>query len=135
MRGKRYLLLFERQRIATLRGPALGMRSQDPWIDRPSTISRELGRNVFGPDGGIYDSNLAHARARQRARRRRNARLAVDDDLRLAVQDKLDLEWSPEQISGWLRRTHPNRPGWHLCHEIIYQAVYNPDEERRLSSC
>ena len=42
------------------------------------------------------------------------------------VQDKLELEWSPEQISGWLRQEHPDESGWHVCHETIYQAVYNP---------
>lgn len=40
------------------------------------------------------------------------------------VQAKLELEWSPEQISGWLRLTHPDRPSWQICHETIYQALY-----------
>lgn len=92
----------------------------------PSTISRELRRNVAPHDRGIYDSDLAHARARERASRRRQPRLAADPELRLAVQEKLDVEWSFEQISAWLRREHPERTGWHLCHETIYQAVYNP---------
>jgi IS30 family transposase len=127
VRGKRYLSLFERQRIATLRGQGIGVREIARRLDRsPSTISRELCRNVAEHDGGIYDSDLAHVRACQRATRRRTARLAADEDLRHVVQDKLDLEWSPEQISGWLRRTHPDQPSWHLCHETIYQAVYNP---------
>ena len=29
----------------------------------------------------------------------------------------------PEQIAAWLRRSHPDGPGWHGCHETIYQAV------------
>ena len=78
-------------------------------LDRaPSTISRELRRNVAPHDGGIYDSDLAHARARERASRRRVARLAADDELRAMVQEKLELEWSPEQISAWLRLEHPD---------------------------
>lgn len=40
------------------------------------------------------------------------------------VQAKLELEWSPEQIAAHLRRTFSDRPGWHLCHETIYQALY-----------
>jgi IS30 family transposase len=127
VRGKRYLSQFERQRIATLRGLGIGVRGIARRLERsPSTISRELRRNTAAHDGGIYDSDLAHARARERASRRRAARLAVDAQLRAVVQDKLDVEWSPEQISAWLRRQHPHQPSWHLCHETIYQAVYNP---------
>jgi IS30 family transposase len=54
--------------------------------------------------------------------------LAADDELRLLVQTKLELEWSPEQISAWLRLEHPDRRDWHVCHETIYQAIY---ERRR----
>lgn len=127
VRGKRYLAQFERQRIATLREQGLGVREIARRLGRaPSTISRELRRNLAPHDGGIYDSDLAHARARERASRRRPVRLALDDELRAVVQGKLDVEWSPEQISGWLRSEHPDRATWHLCHETIYQAVYNP---------
>nr|GID87002.1 hypothetical protein Ade03nite_59260 [Actinoplanes derwentensis] len=38
---------------------------------------------------------------------------------------QLELEWSPEQIAGWLRLTHPDRLYWHVCHETIYQALYH----------
>jgi IS30 family transposase len=126
-RGRRYLSQFERQRIATLRGQGLGVREIARRLQRSaSTISRELRRNTAPHDGGIYDSDLAHARARERASRRRCGRLALDDELRAIVQEKLDVEWSPEQISAWLRLEHPDRQHWHLCHETIYQAVYNP---------
>lgn len=54
------------------------------------------------------------------------ALLAHDDGLRAVVQEKLGLEWSPEQISARLRLEHPGHPGWHICHETIYQALYNP---------
>lgn len=33
------------------------------------------------------------------------------------------LEWSPEQIAAWLRTEYPDQPGWHVCHETIYQAL------------
>ena len=113
VRGKRYLSLFERQRIAALRGQGIGVREIARRLERsPSTISRELRRNVAPHDGGVYDSVLANARARERASRRRGAKLAMDAELRTVVQDKLNVEWSPEQISAWLRRAHPDRaPG------------------------
>jgi len=89
-----------------------------------STVSRELRRGRAGHDRGGYDGDLAHARAQQRRSRIRAGRLARDSELRDLVQDKLRLEWSPEQIAGWLRRTYPERLAWHVCHETIYQALY-----------
>lgn len=59
------------------------------------------------------------------APRRRPGRLAIDPELRDLVQEKLQLEWSPEQISAWLRSTHPDRRSWHVCHVTIDQALYN----------
>lgn len=44
--------------------------------------------------------------------------------LRQAVTGKLTERWSPAQISRWLRRYYPRRPGWHVCPETIYESVY-----------
>jgi IS30 family transposase len=123
-RSQRYLSLLERQRIATLRREGLGIRQIAQELGRsPSTISRELRRNT-APHDRSYDGDLAHARARERLRRPRRGRLLVDHELRALVQAKLELEWSPEQIAAWLRQAHPDQPGWHICHETIYQALY-----------
>jgi IS30 family transposase len=123
-RSQRYLSLLERRRIATLRRGGLGVRAIAEELGRsPSTISRELRRNTADHDRS-YDGDLAHARARERARRPRRGRLLVDHELRAHVEAKLELEWSPEQIAGWLRTTFPDRPDWHVCHETIYQALY-----------
>jgi IS30 family transposase len=124
VRSQRYLSLLERQRIATLHRDGLSMREIARELGRsPSTISRELRRNTQ-PHDRSYDGDLAHARARQRLRRPRRGRLLVDRELRAAVEAKLELEWSPEQIAAWLRMTFPDRPDWHVCHETIYQALY-----------
>ncbi len=125
-RSNRYLSLLERQRIATLRGHGLGVREIARRIGRSaSTVSRELRRNVRPHDNHRYDADLAHARARDRGRRPRRGRLVLDEQLRQVVQDKLELEWSPEQIAQHLRDAFPDRVDWHVCHETIYQAIYN----------
>lgn len=122
----RYLSLLERQRIATLRRHGLSIREVARELGRaPSTISRELRRNTSRHDTGGYDGDLAHSRARERVERPRGGRLAADPELREAVQRKLKLEWSPEQIAAWLRAEYPSRARWHVCHETIYQALYN----------
>jgi IS30 family transposase len=115
---------FSDFRIATLRRDGLGVRQIAQELGRsPSTISRELRRNTAAHDRS-YDGDLAHARARDRLRRPRRGRLLVDAELRGLVEVKLELEWSPEQIAAWLRRTFPDRPDWHVCHETIYRAIY-----------
>ncbi|WP_370453379.1 helix-turn-helix domain-containing protein [Geodermatophilus marinus] len=66
-RSTRFLSLLERQRVATLRGRGLGVREIARRLGRaPSTISREL-RRLRPHDRGIYDGDLAHARAREEA--------------------------------------------------------------------
>jgi transposase, IS30 family len=125
-RSSRYLSLLERQRIATLHREGLGVRAIADRLGRsPSTVSRELRRNMRPHDNGHYDGDLAHARARERARRPKRGRLLAHPGLRAAVQARLELEWSPEQIAAWLRAAYPAQPSWHVCHETIYQALYH----------
>jgi hypothetical protein len=62
-----YLSLLERKRIATLRERGLGIREiADPLQRSPSTVSRELRRNMLEHDKGVYDADLAHHHFRQR---------------------------------------------------------------------
>lgn len=83
----RYLSLLERQRIAMLRREGLGVRAiAERLVRAPSTVSRELRRNTRLHDNGLYDGDLAHARARERVRRLRRDRLTADPGLRAAVR-------------------------------------------------
>jgi IS30 family transposase len=116
--------MVERQRLAGLHRQGLSVREIARRLDRsPSTVSRELRRNTAEHDH-CYDAVLAHLRARERGARPGRSRLARDPKLRAVVQEKLEEEWSPEQIAAHLRAEYPNRPDWHLCHETIYQALY-----------
>lgn len=125
-RSGRYLSLLERQRIASLHRQGLSIREVAHRLGRsPSTVSRELRRNTAPHDVGGYDGDLAHCRTRERLERPRGGRMVSEPGLREAVQDKLEMEWSPEQIAAWLRSSFPDRLRWHVCHETIYQALYN----------
>src|SRR5476651_1685466 len=87
----------------------------------PSTVSREISRN-----GGYdrYRAALADERAWVRAHRPKRCKLANSPRLRQAVARKLRLNWSPEQIGGWLKRAHPEDESHRVSHETIYRSLF-----------
>jgi transposase, IS30 family len=85
----------------------------------PSTVGREIARNG---GSGPYRAAASDRRAWDRARRPKRCKLAVHDQLRQAVAAKLERNWSPEQIAGWLKRTHPE--DCQVSHETIYRSLY-----------
>jgi IS30 family transposase len=116
------LALDEREEIS--RGIAAGtsIREIARSIGRAaSTVSRELQRN-----GGQerYRAAAADAKAWECARRPKPCKLALDKRLKQSVADKLQLYWSPAQISGWLRRGFPDDPAMHVSHETIYRSLF-----------
>ena len=86
----------------------------------PSTVSRELDRNRC-PDGG-YRFHKAHLRARDRKRYRTVIGKMLSGKARRAINCLLLRNWSPEQISNYLRRT-----GFWLqvSHQTIYKYVWS----------
>jgi len=97
--------LQEREEIA--RGIAAGrsIRRIAAALGRaPSTVSREVRRNK---GCSAYRASEANTRAWERAQRPKPCRLATYPELRWRVAQKLALQWSPEQISGWLNREFP----------------------------
>jgi IS30 family transposase len=86
------------------------------------SVYREIARNRK-PDGR-YQPWYAHNQAHLRRRRPKPRRFTADEGLREVVAGKLARRWSPGQISRWLRRRYRRRPGWHVCAETIYEAVY-----------
>jgi IS30 family transposase len=86
------------------------------------SVYREIARN--GKPDGRYQPWYAQGQAHLRRRRPRPRRVTVDEQLCAAIAGRLAKRWSPAQISRWLRRRWPKRTHWHLCHETIYEAVY-----------
>jgi len=121
----RYLSLAEREEIALGAAQKLPYREIARRLGRPaSTVSREVRRNgpARGPRG--YRAVAAQVRAEERAGRPKPAKLAVNGELRAAVQGKLERKWSPEQVSAWLRREFPGRAEMRVSPETIYQSLY-----------
>ena len=99
------LTLAEREEIS--RGVAAGrsMRSISRLLGRAaSTVSREIRRNG---GGDAYRATEAEERAWGRARRPRRCRLLCSPKLQQLIEEQLRLDWSPEQIAGWLKRPYP----------------------------
>ena len=115
----------ERIEIADLRQAGLSVREMALKVGRaPSTISRELRRNASGRRG--YRPFEAHRMATARRVRDHRRRVETNIELRELIAELLMQRWSPQQISRHLRRQFPDEPTMHLCHESIYQAVYQP---------
>jgi len=116
------LSLTEREEIS--RGLATGesLRGIAAQLGRAgSTVSREVASN-----GGRhkYRATTAHRTSRHRARRPKPAKLASNHQLRTVVEAKLELWWSPRQISDWLVETYPDIEEMRVSHETIYQSLF-----------
>ena len=86
-----------------------------------SSISREVARN-----GGRvkYRAVDADERAWSCARRPKLCRLAESDALCALVAAKLEADWSPEQVAGWLEDAFPDDETMHVSHETIYRSLF-----------
>jgi IS30 family transposase len=121
-RSRLALTLSEREEISRGIVAQQSIRSMASLLGRsPSTVSREVCRN-----GGYdqYRAALADERTWARARRPKRCKLAMSPRLRRAVARKLRLNWSPEQIAGWLKRAHPGDESYHVSHETIYRSLF-----------
>ena len=116
------LSLTEREEIS--RGLAAGesMRCIAARLGRAaSTVSREVASNS---GRSKYRAAGAHRASRHRARRPKPAKLAVNHQLRTVVEEKLELWWSPRQISDWLVDAYPDNEEMWVSHETIYQSLF-----------
>jgi IS30 family transposase len=121
-RSARALRAAEREEISRGIAGGLSMHKIAATIGRPvSTVSREIARN-----GGRerYRAAQADAQTWERARRPKACRLATRPALQRAVARKLQQDWAPRQISGWLKRRFPYDEGMHVSHETIYRTLF-----------
>jgi IS30 family transposase len=151
----RYLSFAEREELAILKAQDLGVREMARRLGRcPSTISRELRRNVTTAES--YRASSAQWYADWRARRPKTAKLAANEALHTYVQDRLAGKiarpdgtpvagpsvpwggrrrgrrqdrrwakaWSPQQIANRLVLDFPHDESMRISHEAVYQALY-----------
>ena len=121
-RSRLALTLAEREDIS--RGIASGssIREIARHLDRAaSTVGREVNRHGGRP---TYRAHEADDQAWESALRPKTCLLAMHRRLREVVASKLILEWSPEQISGWLKTEYPEDERMRVSHETIYRSLF-----------
>ena len=121
-RSRLALTLAEREEIS--RGLVAGdsIQSIARRLSRsPSTICREIKRNS-GPAG--YRASQADQFAWDRSLRPKVCKLVEHRMLAHIVANKLQLQWSPQQIAGWLKRAWPGNEDYHVSHETIYRSLF-----------
>jgi IS30 family transposase len=115
----RQLKAEERSALAALHTQRINRAQIGRYLGRHrSTIGRELRRNA-APYDGWYRAERAQERAvARRKRSRRNQQFGAEE--LTAVEGLLREQWSPEQVSGYLRRV----AGLAISHETIYRHIW-----------
>jgi IS30 family transposase len=121
-RSSMALSLSEREEISRGIASHESLRSIAARLGRaPSTISREVKRNNGDQD---YRATQADQAAWDRSKRPKRCKLDGNHLLIKAISIKLKLNWSPQQISGWLKREYPTEEHNQVSHETIYRSLY-----------
>jgi IS30 family transposase len=123
-RRRRRCTLTPAEREEISRGLATGesLRAIAARLGRSaSTVCREVNRN-----GGRrrYRAAKAEEQAWKRSQRPRRCLLAANHRLRNMVAEKLREDWSPQQISGWLKRQYPDDEAMRVSGETIYRTLF-----------
>ena len=116
------LTLAEREEISRGLARQMSMRRIATKLGRsPSTVSREVNRN-----SGLkhYRASQAEQAAWDRAHRPKRCKLVQNRALARIVAEKLQLQWAPRQIAGWLKRMYPNDESFQVSHETIYKSLF-----------
>jgi IS30 family transposase len=116
------LTLEDREEISRGIAAEQSIRSISRLLGRhASTISREIKKN-----GGLarYRASIADKKSWKRGKRPKQCLLACNAKLKSLVACKLAKNWSPEQISGWLKLTFPEDGSLHVSHETIYKSLF-----------
>lgn len=121
-RSHRALSLSEREEISRALAVGTSIRAITTRLGRaPSTISREINRNG---GQGCYRARQADHTAWERACRPKSCKLNENQGLARIVADKLQCQWSPQQIAGCLKHTYPCNQKFYVSHETIYRSLF-----------
>lgn len=122
IRSRLSLTISEREDVSRGLSAGLSMRTIAAQLGRsPSTVSREIARNGGYDD---YRASIAEQAAWDRAQRPKRCKLACNKLLSQIVAKKLQSQWSPQQVAGWLKREYSGNEDRHVSHETIYKTLF-----------
>jgi IS30 family transposase len=123
-KGYHHLTYDQRCQIQTLkeRGDCINEIAKALKIHR-STIYREITRNSRD---GNYEYHQANKKSSDRRYAASSQKTKMTSELIAIIEEKLKLQWSPEQISGRLKRFHGEKA---VSHEMIYRYIWD-DKQR-----
>ena len=126
-KGYHHLTYAERSQITIL----LASRKSESEIAQalnvsPSCINREINRNS---EEGSYNHDKAQAKTTLRRASPSRANKKMTPGVTEQVNQKLQLQWSPQQISGYLSKHHIAK----ISHETLYRYIWK--DKRRAGSC
>lgn len=114
----------ERLEIAILLNKGYSFRSIAKVLKRsPSSISDEIRNNSVR---GKYDPHKANHKAYVKRKYSKFQGMKIENDFKLReyVEDKINQDWSPEQISGRIKEVDTHlKP---VSHQAIYKFIYSP---------
>lgn len=120
----RKITAVERDLIALLKSQGTSNKEIARRLGRhPTSIGREINRNQF--KGKYYVAIHAQAKTDQRKLSARRRHPLKNKDVFDYVTKKLRRGWSPEVIAGRLRKKHEGDPHWRICHETIYDWIFD----------
>ena len=120
---QRYYIYLERQKGSRQKSIAAAIGVSE------STVSRELRRN--GGKSGSYNFLKAHEKAMKRRHREPGNRAKPPELIWRVKQLIMDEQWSPAQISGYLRE----KEGIRISHETIYKLIRADASGRLAENC
>jgi IS30 family transposase len=126
MQKRRYTRLADQKRESISRGLAqhISIRQLAKELNRsPSTISREIRRNK-GKSGYRAFSASRRTKAAASSRKRGKRKIEKQEGLLSYVMEKLQREWSPQEISKRLKIEYAWDMNMQVSHEAIYQYIY-----------
>jgi IS30 family transposase len=122
------LTFYERERIEVY----LRLKRKKKWIAEKlgrdySIIKREIKRN--SGEHLPYKANDAQYFAERRARNTNKRKLDKYPKLKKYVEDRIEDDWSPEQIANRLKEKSPPDFKETISYESIYDYIYNSSEK------
>ena len=121
-RSRNALSLEEREEISRGLAGGASLRAIAGRTRRSaSTVCREVARNQGRQS---YRAGSAEQAALSRGRRPKPTKLRMCEALRVEVMARLEANWSPQQISRFLKEEYPGQPQMQVSQETIYLSLY-----------